>query len=249
MKEDVKQVVENIVVDMQKGATQLKDTVGLSTNDIAKVYNITQEEAVEVKNAIILIAGASMSGVVKDTFKDGIDLGLKGDKTPYNPNKAREDLEAAHGVENVTSTTNPKNPHQASTSRDDVIVGDDGSRAVEVEMPDGTIKNIPYDNRGLPIFDDVAEFTTTIDSTKSYKGQMKQASKDMWSTIKNDDIAKSRFTQIQLEKIEAGSEKIPGFTWHHNAQSSPNNMQLVPFDIHKKEVVPHTGQASLKDGK
>jgi len=247
MKEDVKQAVENIVTDMQKGAAQLNDTVGLSTNDIAKVYNITQEEAVEVKNAIILIAGASMSGVVKDTFKGGIDLGIKGDKSPYNPNKAREGLEAVHGAENVTSTTNPKNPQQALTIRDNVIVDANGNKAVQFEMPDGTTKNIPYDNRGLPIFDDVSEFTTIIDKSKSPKGQMKQASKDMWEAIKNDPIAQGKFTKIQLNDMRLGKGKIKDFTWHHNAQSSPNNMQLIPEVIHNANLggVPHTGQVSL----
>lgn len=115
-------------------------------------------------------------------------------------------------------------------------------------MPDGTIKHIPYDDRGLPIFDDVAEFTTEIDGSKSTRGQMKQASKDMWESIKDDPNAQSRFTQNQLDKMKSGAEKIPGFTWHHNAQSSPNNMQLIPSNIHNG-TVPHTGQVSLKDGK
>ncbi len=40
-----------------------------------------------------------------------------------------------------------------------------------------------------------------------------------------------------------------GYTWHHNAQSAPNSMQLVPKDIHSNSKVPHTGQNSLKEGK
>ncbi|PNK61926.1 HNH endonuclease [Psychrobacter sp. FDAARGOS_221] len=39
-----------------------------------------------------------------------------------------------------------------------------------------------------------------------------------------------------------------GYAWHHNAQSAPNNMQLVPENIHNIHV-PHTGQNSLKEGK
>lgn len=49
--------------------------------------------------------------------------------------------------------------------------------------------------------------------------------------------------------MHLGEPKIDGYTWHHNAQSSPNSMQLVPKDIHANKTVPHTGQNSLKDGK
>jgi len=53
------------------------------------------------------------------------------------------------------------------------------------------------------------------------------------------------FTEEQLKYIRKGSDKIPGYTWHHNAQSSPNNMQLVPEKIHN-EKVPHTGEGSMR---
>lgn len=38
------------------------------------------------------------------------------------------------------------------------------------------------------------------------------------------------------------------YTWHHNAQSAPNNMQLVLENIHNIQA-PHTGQNSLIKGK
>ncbi len=120
---------------------------------------------------------------------------------------------------------------------------------MKLTLDDGSTKYIPYDSRGLPIFDDIAVFTTKIDDNKNYTGQMKQASKDMWNVIKDDPVAKSKFTQKQLDDMKAGSDKIDGYTWHHNAQSAPNNMQLIPFDIHKSSSVPHTGQNSLKKGK
>lgn len=71
----------------------------------------------------------------------------------------------------------------------------------------------------------------------------------MWEVIKNDSNAKSKFTQNQLEQLRLGEPKIEGYTWHHNAQSSPNNMQLVPNEFHSNKAVPHSGQNSLKDGK
>lgn len=68
-------------------------------------------------------------------------------------------------------------------------------------------------------------FTTKLDDTKSYVGQMKQALKDMWNVIKDDLAARNKFTDKQLKALEAGREKISGYTWHHNSQSAPNNMQ------------------------
>ncbi len=62
-------------------------------------------------------------------------------------------------------------------------------------------------------------------------------------------VAKSKFTERQMDDMKAGRDKIDGYTWHHNAQSSPNNMQLVPMDIHSNKTMAHTGQNSLKEGK
>ena len=45
----------------------------------------------------------------------------------------------------------------------------------------------------------------------------------------------------------AGRKTINGYIWHHNAQSAPNNMQLVPLEIH--DAVRHTGQNALKKGR
>jgi len=70
------------------------------------------------------------------------------------PQQAQGDLEAVFGEDRVTSSALPAKPHQASATRDDVILGDDGSRAVQVRLDDGTIQNIPYDQHGLAIFDD-----------------------------------------------------------------------------------------------
>ena len=60
-------------------------------------------------------------------------------------------------------------------------------------------------------------------------------------------LAKSNFTSTQLEDIMAGNRTINGYIWHHNAQSAPNNMQLVPLEIH--DAVRHTGQNALKKGR
>ncbi len=69
-----------------------------------------------------------------------------------------------------------------------------------------------------------------------------------WNVIKDDPVARSKFTDNQLKALEAGREKIFGYTWHHNSQSAPNNMQLVPNSIHSNKAVPHSWQNSLSGG-
>jgi filamentous hemagglutinin len=107
--------------------------------------------------------------------------------------------------------------------------------------------NISYDARGLPIFDDVSKFTTVIDTNVSYSGQMKQATRDLKEAIIAGKVDSSRVTQEQLEDIMSDKKSITGFVWHHNAQSSPNNMQLVPKAVH--DPVSHIGQGALSGGK
>lgn len=66
--------------------------------------------------------------------------------------------------------------------------------------------------------------------------------------IEQGKIDKNQFTSQQLYDISKGKAKIGGYTWHHNAQSSPNNMQLVPSKIHN-DAVKHTGEVSLSEGR
>lgn len=99
----------------------------------------------------------------------------------------------------------------------------------------------------MPVFDDVATYTTRIDATKSYSAQMSQATRDLRDAINSGKVDAGQFTEMQLQKIESGAGKIPGYTWHHNAQSAPNNMQLVPQSVHK--AVEHIGQGALSGGK
>ena len=81
----------------------------------------------------------------------------------------------------------------------------------------------------------------------STTGQMRAATRSLRDAIEKGVIPKSNFTSTQLEDIMAGNRTINGYIWHHNAQSAPNNMQLVPLEIH--DAVRHTGQNTLKKGR
>lgn len=124
----------------------------------------------------------------------------------------QEDFKAVYGEKNVKSTTVLTKPSQASSSRSNVIVDSNGGKAVQIQLNDGSTKMIPYDSRGLAIFDDVVVFTTKIDHSKGYNGQMSQASRDMWNVIKDDPVAQSKFTPKQLDDLKGGKVKIDGYT-------------------------------------
>jgi len=173
---------------------------------------------------------------------------------PYNADNVREDLEAVHGTENVASTTNPKNPLQSANSLPDkeivVIIGDDGGKAVRVSFDDPvtgepTSANVPYNERGLPIFDDHSAYSTTIDHDVGYNTQMKRATEDLHSKIASGQIDSNQFNASQLQDIANGKRKIDGFTWHHNADTG--SMQLIPQDVH--DAAKHIGQNALKEGR
>jgi len=165
-------------------------------------------------------------------------------------------LEEKYGSDKISSTTIPNKPQQASASREDVVIDENGNKAVKVTLDDGTTKYIPYDSKGLVIFDDVVKYTTTIDKPKNWESmsekarreaEMRAATKQLREDINNGKVDKSEFTEKEFQDIQAGSKKIGDYTWHHNGQSSPNSMQLVKGKIHnvKEGGIPHTGEGSM----
>ena len=71
--------------------------------------------------------------------------------------------------------------------------------------------------------------------------------RDAIDAIEKGVISKPNFTSRQLKDIMTGRKPITGYIWHHNAQSAPNNMQLVPLAVH--DAVRHTGQNALTQGR
>ncbi|HRN45810.1 MAG TPA: HNH endonuclease, partial [Flavobacterium sp.] len=220
-----------------------------------------------------MVVGGVGKGIAKTTKIDGNNVevsvagvGNRGELTkPYDPNQTRKDLETVHGAENVKSTTVVNDPYQRVNSNKEkgieVVYDSYGNKAVKVEYKDpltGETKfaNTAYDDRKLPIFDDYSTYTTKIQKPDGYasmsndkrrREEMKLATKDLKEQIQSGKISKNDFTPQQLAAINSGSDTIPGYTWHHNAQSKPNNFQLLPREIH--DAVKHIGEASLSGGK
>lgn len=262
--------------DVAGNGKKLTDLISSDPNDIAKVYNISSKDVETLRGvlqaeSIIAIAGMGSSGTLKKAVGKEVleDVGKSVDnvveKSIYDAKEIRNTLEDVYGKENVTSTTVVNDPLQRVNSNltkgVEVVTDAYGNKAVKVDYIDpatGELSkaNIPYDSsRGLAIFDDVAQYTTTITKPEGYDMmsdaarrtiEMKQATLDLKDAINSGKVDASQFTSEQLKAINAGNPKIPKYTWHHNAQSAPNNMQLVPTKIH--EEVSHIGEASLGKG-
>ena len=258
MKGVAKETYDNLVSQYNHVAAAL----GSNTAYAGEAANLAGQDAGKLTLALVEAYGGVKGltvvakGVGKKLARANAPSGSGDLRTPT---QARADTEAVHGAENVSSSTVPKKPQQASAKRDDVVVGDDGNKAVRVALDDGTVKFIHYDQRRLPIFDDVAKYTTTIKKPKNAqnlsekarrKSEMRAATKQLREDIEAGRVDKGQFSDAQLKQIKAGAEKIKGYTWHHNAQSAPNNMQLVPSKIHnvKEGGVPHPGEGSISRG-
>ena len=149
----------------------------------------------------------------------------------YDPRVWRQNYEDFYDG-NVTSTTVP--PYSASNVR---LAGQTHPRT-----------GVVFDQRGFPIFDDVARYDTRIPADQfratDYQGQMRLATRDLRDTIATNPQLRSRFTQPQLDAIQGGRAKIPDFTWHHHQDTG--RMQLVPSATHRRTG--HIGGESLSGG-
>ena len=151
-------------------------------------------------------------------------------QSPANSRRNRADLEASY--DEVLSSTIP--PYNAKN--------------VKLAGQRHPVTGIVFDNKGYPIFDDIAKYDTVIPAdtfrSTSYTGQMSLATKDLDNQIKLGNVSKSQFTDAQLKAIESGKSKIPGYTWHHHQDTG--RMQLVPTDVHKKTG--HIGGEKMDKG-
>ena len=86
------------------------------------------------------------------------------------------------------------------------VYANESGKIVNVKYKDpisgkSLVANIAYDSRGLPIFDNVAKFTTRLDTSLSTTGQMRAATRSLRDAIEKGVIPKSNFTSTQLEDI------------------------------------------------
>ena len=129
-----------------------------------------------------------------------------------------------------------------------VITNNPGLQVTSSTLPSLTQKNVKlanqahpvtgivFDQRGFPIFDNVAKFDTKIASELAVidnpKIHMKAATQILRQEIEAGRLNSNMFTNEQLTSIFTGEAIIPEFTWHHH--QDVGRMQLVPKGIHSQ---------------
>jgi RHS repeat-associated protein len=146
-----------------------------------------------------------------------------GGSGPYDPRAIRAELEAAYPGRVSSSTVPPSGAKN---------VGLAGTR-----HPAGIV----FDQRGFPIFDDIAAFETRLgrqlSSVADPAAHMRASTRALREAIARGEADVSRFSGQQLAAIQRGSRNIPGYTWHHHQDLG--RMQLIPTPVHRQ--VGHVG--------
>lgn len=169
---------------------------------------------------------------------DDFEMPRAGKDAPYSPRKMRDDMEAEFPGEVETSSVPHVRPKDAPKGSKR---SDPGAKLAGQRHPK---TGVAFDDRGFPIFDDVAAFDTRLPAVASgvmdSDLHMQEATKQLREAIKRGEVPSGRFDAKQLAAINAtepSSTRVPGYTWHHHQERG--RMQLVPYDIHKGTG--HTG--------
>ena len=149
----------------------------------------------------------------------------------YDPRAWRQNYDDFYNG-NVTSTTVP--PYSAKN------VQLAGQRHSET--------GVVFDQRGYPIFDNHTaydtRFTGTDFSSASDQTLMRMGTRDLRTTIETNPQLRSQFNATQLQAIQSGNAKIPGYTWHHHQDTG--RMQLVDQTVHRRTG--HIGGEAMSGG-
>jgi hypothetical protein len=145
-------------------------------------------------------------------------LADRANKAPYDPRAMESLLHARYGPNAVTSSTLP-----SSNMPNVKLAGQTHPKT-----------NIVFDQRGMPVFDDVARFDTRISmeiaSIKLEKKHMRAATRNLRDEIQAGRVSPDLFTPNQLQDIRSGSATIEGLTWHHHQDVA--RLQLITREDH-----------------
>ena len=133
----------------------------------------------------------------------------------------------------------------------------EGQEVSSSTLPKSTAKNVKlagtrhplagivFNERGFPIFDDVAKVDLKIEMKiamiQDRRLHFKEATKKLSSLIDEGFVDVNVFSKEQLQAIKNFNSEIPGLTWHHHEDLG--RMQLVPRKIHRQ--VGHIGGFNL----
>ena len=204
-----------------KHSPMLKTMVSALEKPLAKASHAFHQADAATSKALQTMAGKAKEKVLgKGTEKATEKMAAVGvNKGPYSPQGMRAMLEKNNPGAKIESSTLP----------------DSKLKNVKLAGQRHPETGIVFDNRGFPIFDDVAKFDTRIGREivriDNPKLHMREATRNLREQINLGEIDKSRFNTEQLTAIKEGRAKIPEYTWHHH--QDVGRMQLIPTEVHK----------------
>ena len=190
-----------------------------------KVVGGKKSDTVQVMNRAKASARAKevfqAKAVNENTIRTEVNRGIFDavNKAPYNPRAMETLLQSRYDVE-ISSSTMPKV----------------NARNVKFSGDKHNVTGIVFNERGMPIFDDIAKIEVklpkNIASIKNRKVHFIEATKQLHKLINEGIIDRKQFNSKQLAAILDDLENIPGYTWHHH--ENMGRMQLVSREIHQK---------------
>ncbi|WP_334054793.1 VENN motif pre-toxin domain-containing protein, partial [Pasteurella multocida] len=160
---------------------------GLPLEEQTQFYQLVEAENIKTIQALKAKQGSVEKGVelamdmARFFAKEETIGSSSAKKSLYDPKQIRHKIEKGFEKEEVKSTTVVMKPRSTVTNKvlktgEAVsVIESEGGKAVKIyAKPDQfghrqEIANIPYDKRGLPIFDDVSKFTTKIEKPSNYQ--------------------------------------------------------------------------------
>ena len=195
--------------------------------------------------------GTSQPGGAKIQGATDLSVSTSAPSAKPGPRKAvrfNDQVEVQKFVQEKKLNYSAESFYNPRKMEDLVITNNPGLQVTSSTLPSLTQKNVKlanqahpvtgivFDQRGFPIFDNVAKFDIKIGSELSAIKQsdvhMKAATSNLREQILNKKIDTNLFSVQQMFDIMSGKAKIDGFIWHHH--QDVGRMQLIPETLHKK---------------
>jgi len=222
---------EEIEHAKDKAFSWVSEKTGMPKEQIAKIY---ESAIISVDIITLILSGSTQSAgkklvkaVAQKVFRKEVPDELI--QKAYDARDKRRELEEVYGKESVGSNTVP------TQSAPNVKLA--GKRHPQT--------GIVFDQRGFPIFDDIAKFDTrlpaNIAKVRARDSHFFEATKQLKFALDSGQINKSTFDASQQKAISNLEKKIPGYTWHHHQEFG--RLQLIPDVMHEKSG--HIGGMSM----
>ncbi|MGL4671999.1 HNH endonuclease [Cetobacterium sp.] len=178
---------------------------------------------------------------MSEIFFKALEKVISSDKPGVNIEIPKEKLD--HSKLNYDAVYRINNNKEISTRNSDL----EGKNHPETEVSfvRKTVETEDSKKEGVfPVFDSILDVKLPEELEKeSDRDQFKYCNEKLKESLEKNPELKEKFTEEQLEQIEAG-ETPDGYTWHHSEDKG--KMELVDTETHSRTG--HTGGRSIWGG-